>query len=265
MNTGRKGIHKIKGKPTLRQILDYYDAWLREERSASVARALNVQQNNLDQWPLRHPEFALAKKLADERRDSSSTFSGYVYKSLSADARKAWDQIQFWMDYQSSAQKIDSILSPLHKRIRQELFVHALIHSGFDISEACRMVAISRATLEKWRQTDFGFRQLVEEIQLAKKDFFERQLVSLVEMGHPGAVIFVNRTVNADRGYGERLKIEPPSGIDIDRLDLDMETRKKILEAIRRAKEEDEDQTQRQLPAPSNGKVVDVEAEVVEE
>ena len=73
-----------------------------------------------------------------------------------------------------------------------------------------------------------------------KKNFFESSLIGLVEEGHPGAVIFANKTVNADRGYSEKLRIEHTAQgndlIDINELELDLDTRKKILDAIRSKK-----------------------------
>lgn len=238
---------KLKsGKPTVRKgaslelILNFYDAFLREESTQKVAAALQVGEGAIFAWIRDYPEFALAKKMADEKRGNNSTFTGYIFQHLSPEARKTWEKIQFWRDSDSSYEKINEILSSKPKKLRQELFIHALISCSFDVSTACAMVAISRNTLEDWKRYDLDFRQLVEEVRWHKKNFFEKSLIDLVEMKHPAAVIFVNRTVNADRGYSEKIQIEH-TGTDpefsVEDLDLDLETRRKVLDAIRRNKE----------------------------
>lgn len=228
---------KLNGKPSLEFILDWYDAWLRTDNMGKVVEALNISSSNvLCAWMKRYPELKKAKELAESRRGSRDTFSGYIFKHLSKDAQGVWDQIKFW-DECKSFEKIEVILSGKTKRIRQELFIHALVSSSFDVSEALRMVAITRETFEHWRESDLEFRQLVEEIQWHKKNFFEHALMDLVELRHPSAVMFVNRTINADRGYSEKLEVNHSGSvqqdISIDDLDLDIETRKKILEALR--------------------------------
>lgn len=70
-------------------------------------------------------------------------------------------------------------------------------------------------------------------------------MIGLVEEGHPNAVIFANRTQNADRGYNERLIIESKetsggsrTNFNIADLDLDVPTLKKIQIAIQKWKRE---------------------------
>lgn len=232
-----------KFKPSVATVIEVYDAFLREPAKEKVAKILECKHETLNICLRKWKSLQIAKDMADEKRGSEGSFSKYVFKHLSLEAQKVWEDIEFFGDMETSSfEKINGMLSGQPKRIRQELFVHALIHSGFNISEACRQVHLPRLTLEKWKREDLEFRQLIEEIQWHKKNFFEGKLISLVEQENPAAVMFVNRTVNADRGYSEKLKIEhsgkvDAGGIDIDELDLDFETRQKILLAIRKKKE----------------------------
>ncbi len=78
----------------------------------------------------------------------------------------------------------------------------------------------------------------MDELNEAKKDFFENALMGLIDCGYPGAIVFANRTQNADRGYNEKIQLEHTgnvthSMIDLSELNLDIETRRKILDAIR--------------------------------
>ena len=231
---------KMNGKPTLSMILDFYDCCIREEDFTKVCEALEVPYNTMVSYIERYPAMAKAQKVAEQKRGTRRSLSDYVFKRLSPEAQKVWEEIQ---GGKSSSKQIDQILTGKTKQLRQELFIHALVCSSFDLSTACRRVGISRSLLEYWRVNDMEFRAMIDEIQWHKKNFFEKSLVQLVEVGHPGATMFVNRTINADRGYSEKMQVEHSGtvhhsvGFDIDDLDLDIETRRKILEAVRKKKE----------------------------
>lgn len=247
--TKRGKYRQLNGKVPPDFLIDFYDAWLRCDAPGKIAESLNISSANVMlQWIERYPELKMAKEMALNRRGGTQTFSGYIFKHLSKEAQAVWKEIQFWEE-SSSYENIETILSGQSKRIRQELFIHALVSSSFDVSEALRMVAIPRAAFIHWRDNDLEFRQLVEEIQWHKKNFFEHALMDLVEARHPSAVLFVNRTVNADRGYTEKVEVHHSGSVgelNFEDLDLDLETRKKVLEAMRRKKQ------QQTLDVPAN-------------
>lgn len=242
--------------PPLRQILDWYDAWIRDDSPGKVAAAMGVTTTTVNQWAQKIPEFQEAKELADQRRGTKSSFSGYVFQRLSKEAQETWDEIQFWDDGEGAYEKVNEILDSKPTRLRQELFIHALVRSSFDVSTALRMICMSKHQLDNWKTNDLGFRQLVEEIQWHKKNFFEKALVGLIEEKHPAAVIFANKTFNSDRGYNEKLMLEHTGRVEvgtftIDDLELDIDTRKKILQAMRvREAKLNAGTPVNQLPAP---------------
>lgn len=219
---------KCRKKLTLDFILRFYDAYCRTQNISKCAAAAGVTPSAMLQRIRNHPSLQQAMKLADSFR-TFNNLSGYVFASLSPEAQETWEKIRQAGDKDA----MNQIFSRKTKQIRQELFIFALLHSSYDVSSACRLVGIDRATIEKWRY-DLEFQQLLEECQWHKKDFFERQLVGLVEERHPGAVMFVNRTLNADRGYGDKLQIDSKSdAFALEDLDLPLEVRRQILEAIR--------------------------------
>jgi DNA-binding MarR family transcriptional regulator len=237
-NKGR-GRDKAPRKPakqvTIRLILDVYDAFLREREEKKIAAALGTTQTSLSQWLEKFPELQEARDLAITRRASTADFAGYIYKRLTPDARKVWEEIQFWAEGSNAQDKIKTILDGRATPLRQEIFIHALVSNSFNLSEACRIACVPRATVESWRKEDLAFQQLVEEIQFHKKNLFEGALVGLVEQGNPGAIMFVNRTVNSDRGYGEKTTVDHTGtiGFRVDELQLDLDTRRKILDSIK--------------------------------
>jgi hypothetical protein len=259
MSKQRKPTNQVikGGKPKLEFILKWYDAWLRCDTIKKVMAALEVSSEKMAYW-LKYPELKLAKEMAQQQRGSLGTFSGYIFKTMSPEAREVWKRCQFWENCDNAYEQIERILSGHTKELRQELFLHALVRSNFDISEALRLVALPRNTFENWRFKDLGFRALVEEIQWHKKNFFEHALVDLVEQRHPAAVMFVNRTVNADRGYGEKMEFQHNLnvGVRLEELDLDIDTKRKILEAIRKKNAE-------KNLKDANPKAYDIDSEAV--
>ena len=234
---GRVPRKPAKKKVTLEFLLTFYEAFLREYEVTKIAASLNTTVGTLYKWIDKFPELYEAKQIAEQRRKSASTFTGYVYKHLSEEAKAVWDKIQFWESCEDASSKVDAMLSGRPTKLRQEIFVHALIHYGFNLSEACRIACVSRQTVETWRKADYSFLQLLEEIEWHKRNFFEHALVDLVACRNPGAVMFVNRTKNADRGYGEKSEVQHTGrvdiGIAIDELDLSMQTRLELLKALR--------------------------------
>lgn len=229
-------------KINLRFLLDVYDAFLREPILNKVAQALEISEITLFDLARKNKYVKQAKELADSRRHKDHSFKEYILGNLSPEAKKVWEKIEFWAETESYG--TPAVMRNAGKRLKQEIFLYALVSSNYDLSRACRLAGVSRGGLENWNNTDAEFRSLVQEVQWYKKNFFENALMDLVEQRYPGAVLFVNRTINADRGYSEKLQVEHTGfvgtgGIDLAELDLDLETKKKILEAIRRKKQKE--------------------------
>jgi hypothetical protein len=234
---------------------------LRSDDYKAVSVALGCTTATLYKYEKSSKALQKVKEIATARRGNHSTLQNYIFGRLTPEAQRIWEKIQFFKKDTSSV-RISAILDGQAKRLRQELFIHALISNNFDISEACRLVGVTHRSLQAWKENDLEFRELVEEIQIHKKNFFESKLMGLVEQGHPGATIFVNRTVNADRGYSEKMhvqhsgNIQHTHGIDFEQLDLDVDTKMKIYEAIQKKKAKDMGQVidvePKMLPAPSD-------------
>lgn len=235
--------HKNRSSTEVRLICDIYDAFLRNSSAVLACAAMEITTAKLSNILKRDPDCAEAKNLADERRQRDDTFGAYVVGRLSPEAKEAYEKIQFWKNHKSYAEKVDAILLGKSKKIRQELFVHTLAATTFDINEACRTTGVNRAQLEEWRMRDFEFRQMVQEIEFIKKNWYEAALHSLVQDRNPGAVMFVNKTQNRDRGYGEKVTHEHTGtiahvAVNIDDLDLPIDTRRTILDALRKKQTE---------------------------
>jgi len=236
---GRLPKQPPKKEVTVNFLLTFYDYFLREHQITKIAEALGTSAPVLYKWIEKFPELKEAKELAVKRRQETCTFQGHVYRQLPPKIRKIWKEIQFWEDAGDADEKIAEIMSGKSKKIRKEIWIHAMIHYGFSKSEACRIASIPRATVDNWSREDPVFRQMILEIHNSKKDFVEKSLLDLVEMKNPGAIMFASRTLNRDRGYNDKLEVEHTGtiahvGYSIDDLDLPLEARKQYLDAVRR-------------------------------
>jgi hypothetical protein len=176
-----------------------------------IALALNVNDNTFFEWKRDKPEVKAAitrGKSPQGENDNGGTFQEYVYKQLRPELKEIWDEIVEWSDHDDSWERINAVLYDKPTKVRQQLFVHAMCHTVFDVSESCRLVGIGRRELESWASTDSEFTALMQDLDFHKKNYFETALISLTTMRNPHAVMFVNKTKNRDRGYGEVFAME---------------------------------------------------------
>jgi transposase len=208
-----------------------------------IAKAVGVSLMTLKRWRKSKPMLKLA--IAEARRVSRqakgtkyhiATFQDYIYQQLPAKYKEVWDKIHRFEKAKSGADRINALLARHGMHVRQALFLHAWITGNFSITKALKKVCISRNTFENWK-LDPNFLELVNEVQWHKKNFFEEQLVNLVKSGDGPATIFANKTLNRDRGYGEKIDVVHSGTIahavlDIDTLDLPLPVRRAVLQAI---------------------------------
>lgn len=173
-----------------------------------IARSLGVGSRTWWQWKQQYPELQEAIDMAGKEREGGQTLPEWVYSHLEPDLQKLWDDIGKWEKQPNGVNKIELMLSDSGKRVRQQLFLHALCSLSFSPSRALQKVHLTKIELNNWINNDPEFARLVEEIDWHKGNFFEESLVQLVQQGEKGAVIFANKTYNAQRGYGVKAKLD---------------------------------------------------------
>jgi hypothetical protein len=227
-------------------VLTIYELVRSGSRKVDVAKILDVNINTLDKWIVKYPLLKLAIKRAKGhvKKNSVQSYLDYVYERLPPDLQETFDRIEEARTNPSAIGRMEAMLQVHGRTGRQHLMLHALVKYNFDVSQACSSVNISVKTFRSWLLQDYEFSELIKEMEFHKKNFFESALVNLVREGDPAAIIFANRTLNKDRGYVDAKevtvngKVEVNHNmIDMDSLELDMETRKKVLEAVRLLKE----------------------------
>jgi hypothetical protein len=209
---------------------------------AGIGRALNIPAPTFRQWLNKKPllKYAIDRGRHLNKTRSTRTFLAYLREHLSDELRPLWDEILALDLKESGIDKFEAMLASKGKRARQQLFLYALVSSGFNASEACRRTGIDRKTMHAWIYNDPEFAELMEEIRWHQGNFFEGALVRKIAEGDTAATIFANKTFNRDRGYAEKVDVQVSGQIDhshtvikIDELDLPLALRRQLLEAIR--------------------------------
>lgn len=221
----------------------YVDAFLLAKSGSSdaqIGEALGISRTVFDDWKVK--KSALADALRRGRVAKDESFREFVYGRLPPPLKELWDRINLCESSPSGIERIEALLERAGLYARQHLFLYALIDSGFNASEACRKLNVSKGVLEGWK-TDPRFGELMNEVHWHKGNFFENALVGKVSEGDAACIMFANKTFNRDRGYGEKVDVTINKTVKVEhsvrqevtiRLDhLPLEAKKQILCILR--------------------------------
>lgn len=213
-----------------------------------IAGTFGVSMLTLRRWCDKRP--ALADALARGRhfRDPGHelSFREYVYDHLSPELRGLWDEINACETLENGVERVSALLHRHGVRTRQHLFIYALTQTMFNISRALRKVGVARKQFEDWCANDPEFHELIDEIHWHKQNFFEQSFIGRCMAGDTHAIIHAVKTKCRDRGYNEKIEIEHSGAVQmqhvvsITELDLDIETQRAVLAALRHKQEVEE-------------------------
>jgi len=207
-----------------------------------IAVLHGLTPRGLAKWKVEHPVLKQALDMARSNvvKGCAERFEEYIHQRLTPELQDLWKRLMLWKDHHNARGKVEMVLAGEKKLVRQQLLIHALIYTNYNVSEAARIVNVPLRTYRDWKATDPLFVKLLVQIEEFKKDYFENALINLVVAGHSTAIIFVNRTYNKDRGYSEKFAAKDAkknsaqdSIIPVEELDLSLETRREILTAFR--------------------------------
>lgn len=226
-------------------LIDFYVYAKAGLSDLAIAKAMSLNRGTLNYWLKRRPEVRKAILRGREQAPDEESFTRFFYEQLDSPLQELWDRLVTNEYIGGGIVNIRKILADQGTGARQALFLHALVNSHFNPNRAMERVGLDKRTLDQWTESDPSFAELVEQVQWLKGNFFEEGLVKLCELGHPGAILFANRTFNNKRGYGNSVNIngtvdvniENRLVLDLSELDLDLDTRTKIAAAVR-AREE---------------------------
>jgi hypothetical protein len=169
--------------------------------------------------------------------DDSGGFIDYVYKMLPEKLQVLWDKIK---GAKGKPGEINFLLADKGDKVKKQLFMQAWCSCNFNPSRACQMINLSPSIYKRWLDDD-DFKELISQIDSHKKNFFEECLVKSAKAGEVAAILFANRTLNRDRGYGDKAELEITGNLNhrhqnvlnFDELGLPIELQKQIMHYYR--------------------------------
>ena len=91
--------------------------------------------------------------------------------------------------------------------VQKKAMIQALEKALGIVTQACKVVGISRQTHYNWMNSDEDYKTAVEDLGDVALDFAESKLHKLIDSGNPAATIFYLKTKGKNRGYVERQEI----------------------------------------------------------
>lgn len=219
-------------------------------KNTQIAKAIGVSYKTFQNWGEKKGVFRTAvirgRKCSKLQDQQGMSFRTYVYDRLSPKMQKLWDKINECEESNNGVRRIEALLKKRGKNARQHMFVYAWTESNFNTSHALKKANITYNLFKHWCENEPDFAKLIDEIHWHKKNFYEAGLTKLVADGNANAIIFANRTINSDRGYHDVKRIALDATVNttmqgyipIMELDLDIKTKKKVLDAIRKYKKD---------------------------
>ena len=213
-----------------------------------MAKSFGVSPTCLRRWKKSKPALRDAierGRVVGGGQSPTADFHEYIFQKLPPHLAELYSEIEAVQSEPNGIQRVEAMLVHQGKRARQHLFLHALVTSNFNVSRACSTVNISRKTFESWVTSEPDFQELIQEMDFHKKNYFESALVALVSRGDSSASIFVNKTINRDRGYNEKIDVNVSGNIEhqhthlvipMSELSLSLEVKRTILKALREKK-----------------------------
>lgn len=218
-------------------------------KDKAIESALGLAENTLKRWLKKYPYLQKALDRGRAQVSKKEEFKQFVVGRLPEHLMDLWEEIQQVEDGNSQA-RMDALLNEQGTRSRQYLFIHALINTNFRVSAAKQLIGITLEELNKWKK-DSDFTELLEVIHQVKKDFVEGALMDLVADGDRNAVIFANKSINTDRGYGQKIQVEHKGNIehnhnlvDLDQLRIPLKLRMELLHYIQKQEEREQGKLQ---------------------
>jgi hypothetical protein len=202
-----------------------------------IAGSLGVSPPTFAKWIRDKPALADALRQARSKEGGAEDFKGFVMGRLPARARELWQRMEAAGVMPDGREKVMREVDIAPLRVRQHLFIQALVKCNFIPGLACREMGIPHSTVKLWMKKDPDFRAIIDGIQESKADFFENCLLNLCARGDASAIIFANKSYNAKRGYSEKLSVEVNKTVTHEHRvtleEIPVEARRAILEAHR--------------------------------
>ncbi len=216
----------------LNWIWQVYEASLDTDDPESLAKAIGVSVDRFQELSTSWEPFKSAMRAGAAKRASGNP----VTELIDEETRESWALIS-GENADARQQKLIELAND-GEVARQKVFIHALQESYYDVPRVCKALGIGKKTFDQWKRNPV-FMEMLDGIQWAKRGFAEASLMKLVAQGSERAVIEANKSLNRET-YGDKLEVSGQINhavavIDVATLDLPLDTRLAIVQAVKNA------------------------------
>jgi len=215
--------------------------------NAQIAKVLGVHEDIMSKWRKKRPALQDAidrgREVLTKKGRNEEQFEDFVAGVLPDNLKKLWQKIHAVKEERNAIRKMEALFEAEGKYARMHLWIYAYIRGNFNATQACKQVNVTRQTVDQWIHTEPGFAEIMDTMIEAKRDFIEGSLFKLIKKGDTAAVLFASRTLNRARGYADKKEIElsgnvSHTSIDLEKLNLPVETLRIVLDAVKRFRSE---------------------------
>lgn len=214
-----------------------------------IAEVMKVSLKTFEGWRKKYPAIndALKQARGTGKSTSTVTFRDYVYDQLPKRLKKIWRKINKCQEADNGLQRLEAMFKDKGEDVRKHMFLYAYTSTLFNPSVACKQVGIPYSTLKRWTEKDPDFADMMDEVHYHKKNFYEHALNMKVAEGDAQTIMFANKTMNKDRGFGEKIEVEVKGQIQIghlirlEELPLSTKMMRTLMKAINKRDDEKEE------------------------
>lgn len=218
----------------LNWIWQVYEASLDTDDPESLAKRLQMPQDRFQELSTSWEPFKSSLRAGAAKRASGNP----VTELIDEETRKSWELIS-GENADARQQKLIELAND-GEVARQKVFIHALQESYYDVPRVCKALGIGKKTFDQWKRNPV-FMEMLSSVNWSKQAFAESALMKLVAQGSERAVIEANRALNREV-YGDKLEVSgridhahAHAIINVDTLDLPLNTRLQIVQAVKDA------------------------------
>jgi len=240
-----------KGKWNEEYILSAFTLAREGKTIEQIADFLGVTEVTVQKWRKEKPSFhkAIEQGQTEFKNPDGKIFSvsDYIYERLPDDLQPLWEKLELFEKTKSGVEKIDQLLKDKGKRVKQYLFIHAWISSGFILNKALRKVGISGRTFYEWKEQEPEFAELVNQVTFLMRCFIQDRLFEQAFLGDTQVLIFLAKTHLRKWGYSEKVDIDVNMNMtgevkhihtaSLDLSSVPIELRRQFLEHVRNTKQ----------------------------
>lgn len=197
-----EGAPRGAQKPSLKFMLNFYDTCLREGTSPThLGTIYGKSKTQINRWIDNYKPLRVAYEMAKGKREKAAVNTENAKETLSEEAYELWESVQSGAPSKNQLVYMGSALSGRPTKLRQQLFLMAMLSTNYRVAESCRITGVSRQEVQQWKKADPEFIQMFAELTHQQVEDVRGALHDLVKEKNVQAVIYADKKIS-ESGLG---------------------------------------------------------------